>query len=80
MLNTFEGYGIAGAGIIVDCLTNNNTRTVAEVRHTFNKYHGNMGTDGCVSFQFKRTGSLVLPWYERRCFNGRRLWTLVQKM
>ncbi len=55
----FEGYGIAGAGIIVDCLTDNNTRTVAEVRHAFNKYHGNMGTDGCVSFQFKHCGQLL---------------------
>lgn len=55
----FEGYGIAGAGIIVDCLTDNNVRTVAEVRHAFNKYGGNMGTDGCVSFQFKHCGQLV---------------------
>ncbi|RTL11515.1 MAG: YebC/PmpR family DNA-binding transcriptional regulator [Neisseriaceae bacterium] len=55
----FEGYGIGGAGIIVDCLTDNNTRTVAEVRHAFNKYHGNMGTDGCVSFQFKHCGQLL---------------------
>ncbi|MEN9946807.1 MAG: hypothetical protein RLZZ293_1193 [Pseudomonadota bacterium] len=55
----FEGYGISGAGIIVDCLTDNNTRTVAEVRHAFNKYGGNMGTDGCVSFQFKHCGQLV---------------------
>lgn len=55
----FEGYGIAGAGIIVDCLTDNNTRTVAEVRHAFNKYGGNMGTDGCVSFQFKHCGQLI---------------------
>lgn len=56
----FEGYGIGGAGIIVDCLTDNNTRTVAEVRHAFNKYGGNMGTDGCVSFQFKHCGQLIL--------------------
>jgi len=55
----FEGYGIGGAGIIVDCLTDNNTRTVAEVRHAFNKYGGNMGTDGCVSFQFKHCGQLI---------------------
>ncbi len=55
----FEGYGIAGAGIIVDCLTDNNIRTVAEVRHAFNKYGGNMGTDGCVSFQFKHCGQLI---------------------
>lgn len=55
----FEGYGIGGAGIIVDCLTDNNTRTVAEVRHAFNKYGGNMGTDGCVSFQFKHCGQMI---------------------
>lgn len=55
----FEGYGIGGAGIIVDCLTDNNTRTVAEVRHAFNKYGGNMGTDGCVAFQFKHCGQLI---------------------
>ncbi|RTK93516.1 MAG: YebC/PmpR family DNA-binding transcriptional regulator [Neisseriaceae bacterium] len=55
----FEGYGIGGAGIIVDCLTDNNTRTVADVRHAFNKYGGNMGTDGCVSFQFKHCGQLI---------------------
>lgn len=54
----FEGYGTLGAGIIVDCLTDNNVRTVAEVRHAFNKYGGNMGTDGCVSFQFKHCGQL----------------------
>ncbi len=55
----FEGYGIAGAGIIVDCLTDNNQRTVSDVRSAFNKYGGNMGTDGCVSFQFKHCGQLV---------------------
>ena len=45
----FEGYGINGAGVIVDCLTDNKTRTVAEVRHVFSKYGGNLGTDGFVS-------------------------------
>ena len=55
----FEGYGIAGAGIIVDCLTDNNQRTVSDVRSVFNKYGGNMGTDGCVSFQFKHCGQLI---------------------
>ncbi len=55
----FEGYGINGAGVIVDCLTDNKTRTVAEVRHAFNKYGGNLGTDGCVSFQFKHCGQLI---------------------
>ena len=55
----FEGYGTAGAGIIVDCLTDNNTRTVAEVRHAFSKYNGQMGTDGCVSFQFQHCGQML---------------------
>lgn len=55
----FEGYGINGAGIIVDCLTDNKTRTVADVRHAFNKYGGNLGTDGCVSFQFIHCGQLI---------------------
>ncbi|SFN29304.1 DNA-binding regulatory protein, YebC/PmpR family [Formivibrio citricus] len=55
----YEGYGIAGAAIMVDCLTDNKTRTVADVRHAFNKYGGNMGTDGCVSFQFRHCGSLL---------------------
>ena len=55
----FEGYGIGGAGIIVDCLTDNKTRTVADVRHAFTKHGGNLGTDGCVSFQFKHCGQLL---------------------
>ncbi|MBK1680276.1 YebC/PmpR family DNA-binding transcriptional regulator [Rhodocyclus tenuis] len=55
----YEGYGIAGAAIMVDCVTDNKTRTVAEVRHAFTKYGGNMGTDGCVSFQFKHCGQLL---------------------
>lgn len=55
----FEGYGINGAGVIVDCLTDNKTRTVAEVRHAFTKHGGNLGTDGCVAFQFKHCGQLI---------------------
>lgn len=55
----FEGYGIGGAGVIVDCLTDNKTRTVAEVRHAFNKNGGNLGTDGCVAFQFKHCGQII---------------------
>jgi YebC/PmpR family DNA-binding regulatory protein len=55
----FEGYGIGGAGVIVDCLTDNKTRTVAEVRHAFTKHGGNLGTDGCVLFQFKHCGQLL---------------------
>src|SRR6185437_11897231 len=55
----FEGYGINGAGVIVDCLTDNKVRTVAEVRHAFSKFGGNMGTDGCVAFQFKHCGQII---------------------
>ncbi|HEX7639911.1 MAG TPA: YebC/PmpR family DNA-binding transcriptional regulator [Burkholderiaceae bacterium] len=55
----YEGYGIGGAAIIVDTMTDNRVRTVAEVRHAFSKYGGNMGTDGSVSFQFKHVGQLV---------------------
>ena len=55
----YEGYGIAGAAVMVDCLTDNKTRTVADVRHAFNKYGGNMGTDGCVAFQFKHCGMIL---------------------
>ena len=55
----YEGYGISGAAVMVDCLTDNKTRTVAEVRHAFNKYGGNMGTDGCVAFQFKHCGQML---------------------
>ncbi|QEL63756.1 hypothetical protein OTERR_02800 [Oryzomicrobium terrae] len=55
----YEGYGIGGAAVMVDCLTDNKVRTVAEVRHAFSKYGGNMGTDGCVAFQFKHCGQLL---------------------
>jgi YebC/PmpR family DNA-binding regulatory protein len=55
----YEGYGIGGAAIIVDTMTDNRVRTVAEVRHAFSKYGGNMGTDGSVSFQFKHCGQFV---------------------
>ena len=55
----YEGYGIGGAAIMVDCLTDNKVRTVAEVRHAFSKFGGNMGSDGCVAFQFKHVGQLI---------------------
>jgi YebC/PmpR family DNA-binding regulatory protein len=55
----YEGYGIGGAAVMVDCLTDNKTRTVAEVRHAFTRYGGHMGTDGCVAFQFKHCGQLI---------------------
>ena len=55
----YEGYGIGGAAVIVDCMTDNRVRTVAEVRHAFSKYGGNLGTEGSVAFQFKHVGQFV---------------------
>ncbi len=55
----YEGYGIGGAALMVDCLTDNKTRTVADVRHAFNKNGGNLGTDGCVAFNFVHQGYLL---------------------
>ncbi len=55
----YEGYGIGGAAIIVDCMTDNRVRTVAEVRHAFSKYGGNMGSEGSVAFQFRHCGQLI---------------------
>ncbi len=55
----YEGYGIGGAAIIVDTMTDNRVRTVAEVRHAFSKYGGNLGTEGSVAFQFRHCGQLV---------------------
>lgn len=55
----YEGYGIGGAAIMVDCLTDNRTRTVADVRHAFSKHGGNLGTDGSVAYLFKHCGQLV---------------------
>ena len=55
----YEGYGIGGAAVIVDCLSDNRTRTVADVRHAFSKHGGNLGTDGSVAFLFRHCGQLV---------------------
>jgi len=55
----YEGYGIGGAAVIVDCMTDNRTRTVAEVRHAFSKHGGNLGTDGSVAFMFTHCGQFV---------------------
>jgi len=55
----YEGYGINGAAVIVDCMTDNKTRTVADVRHAFSKYGGNLGTDGSVAFLFKHCGQIL---------------------
>jgi YebC/PmpR family DNA-binding regulatory protein len=56
----YEGYGPGGAAVIVDCMTDNRTRTVAEVRHAFAKHGGNLGTEGCVAFQFTHCGQILL--------------------
>jgi YebC/PmpR family DNA-binding regulatory protein len=55
----YEGYGIGGAAVMVDCMTDNRTRTVADVRHAFTKYGGNLGTDGSVAFLFKHCGQFL---------------------
>jgi len=55
----YEGYGLGGAAVIVDCMTDNRVRTVAEVRHAFSKHGGNLGTEGSVAFQFKHCGQFV---------------------
>lgn len=55
----YEGYGICGAAVMVDCLTDNKIRTVADVRHAFTKYGGNLGTDGSVAYLFKHCGQLL---------------------
>jgi YebC/PmpR family DNA-binding regulatory protein len=55
----YEGYGINGAAVLVDCLSDNRTRTVADIRHAFAKHGGNLGTDGSVAFLFKHCGQIV---------------------
>ncbi len=55
----YEGYGVAGAAVIVDCLTENRVRTVAEIRHAFSKNGGNLGTDGSVAFLFRHCGQFL---------------------
>src|SRR4026207_2115167 len=55
----YEGYGVGGAAVMVDCLTDNRTRTVAEVRHAFTKNGGNLGADGSVAYRFKHCGQVV---------------------
>ena len=56
----YEGYGPGGIAVIVSTLTDNRNRTAPEVRHTFDKYNGNLGTPGCVSFMFDRKGQIVI--------------------
>lgn len=55
----YEGYGVGGAAIIIDCMTDNRTRTVADVRHALSKHGGNLGTDGSVAFMFKHCGQFI---------------------
>jgi len=55
----YEGYGVSGAAVMVDCMTDNRTRTVADVRHAFTKYGGNLGTDGSVAYLFTHCGQLL---------------------
>lgn len=55
----YEGYGIGGAAVIIDCMTDNKVRTVAEIRHALTKHGGNLGTDGSVSFMFKHCGQFI---------------------
>jgi YebC/PmpR family DNA-binding regulatory protein len=55
----YEGYGISGAAVIVDCMTDNRARTVADVRHAFSKHGGNLGQDGCVAFMFAHVGQFL---------------------
>src|SRR5699024_2436165 len=57
----FEGYGPAGVAIMVDCMTDNRNRTVGEVRFAFSKHGGNLGTDGCVAYLFRKQGTIVFP-------------------
>lgn len=60
--NVYEGYGPCGVAVIVECLTDNKNRTAGDIRHYFDKYGGNLGTTGCVSFMFTRQGSIVLDY------------------
>ena len=57
----YEGYGVGGAAVIVTCMTDNRTRTVADVRHAFSKNGGNLGSDGSVSYLFRHCGQFVFP-------------------
>ncbi len=58
---TYEGYGPNGVAVLVKCLSDNRNRTVGEVRHAFNKHHGNLGTEGSVAFMFQEKGHIIIP-------------------
>ena len=57
----YEGYGPGGVAILVECLTDNKNRTVAEIRHVFSKYNGNLGEKGCVGWMFSKKGMIIIP-------------------
>ncbi len=57
---TYEGYGVGGSAVIVECLTDNKNRTAGDVRHAFDKHGGSLGSNGCVSYLFKRKGSVIV--------------------
>ena len=58
---TYEGYGVGGVAVLVECMTDNRNRTVADVRHAFSKRGGNLGTDGSVAYLFNRLGQILYP-------------------
>jgi len=58
---TYEGYGVGGIAVLVECMTDNRNRTVSDVRHAFSKRGGNLGTDGSVAYLFARTGQISYP-------------------
>ncbi len=58
--STYEGYGVGGSAVIVECLTDNKNRTAGDVRHAFDKHGGSLGSNGCVSYLFKRKGSVIV--------------------
>lgn len=57
----YEGYGVGGSAVIVDCLTDNKNRTAGDVRHAFDKHGGALGSSGCVSYLFQRKGMIIIP-------------------
>lgn len=57
----YEGYGIGGSAVIVECLTDNKNRTAGDVRHAFDKHGGSLGSNGCVSYLFQRKGIIIVP-------------------
>lgn len=61
---TYEGYGVGGSAVIVECLTDNKNRTAGDVRHAFDKFGGSLGATGCVSYLFQRKGIIVIPRVE----------------